>query len=166
MCHERWALHVGIKRKFFFTFIVKITDSCHIPAYQDASWYIGNLSAGLIFDVPSKFRHKWRFSLASAVVLKGHLHFVHKQAVDMCNIGNCRNRRGEGSIRHNTDWWQLHQYRESSYVGTQCLWQHRQILAVPTNCQLRSNYCRISWCMCHQGQLAGVNLLFCKEWFS
>jgi len=72
--------------------------------------------------------------------------------VIMCNLGNCRDWRSKRSIWHNTNGRQLYKYCQGGDVGTQRLWQHRQIPAVSTDCQLRSSHCRVSRRVCDKGQ--------------
>jgi len=68
------------------------------------------------------------------------------------DLGNCRDWRCKRSVWHNTDRWQLYKHCEGRDVGTQCVRQYCQILAVSTDCQLCSSHCCFSRCMCHQGQ--------------
>ena len=66
-------------------------------------------------------------------------------------VGYSGHGRSERGIGHHSDGRQLHEYRQGSNVGSQCLRQHSQVPSVSAHCQLRRGRRRIPRRLRYQG---------------
>ena len=83
--------------------------------------------------------------------LSSRFHFPYTFKPDLCLSGYCRDRRGQGSVRHHPDRRQLQQHRQSGDVGTQRLRQHLQVPPVSADRQRGGRYRGLHWGVHHSG---------------